>query len=243
MAAPMARRVETEEVEIAVPGGRMPGVLCTPGGDGRAPAVLVLMEAFGLTGHIRRVAARIAAEGYVTFVPDLYWRSLPDNKFGYDQVPEGMKLMLALRDEDVVADLRASLAFLKARPRVAASALGVTGFCMGGGFSFLTACALPGEIAAVAPFYGMVRDAWIDEVQRITAPVYLFFGGADPFIPPARVRQLEERFRALGKPCRVKVYAGADHGFFCDERASYHPEAAADAWLELTGFFAEHLKV
>jgi len=87
----------------------------------------------------------------------------------------------------------------------------------------------------------MVQDAWIDAVRKITVPVYLFFGGADPFIPPARVQQIERRLRDLEKDYRVKSYPG-DHGFFCNERSSYHATAAEDAWTELTEFFAQHLQ-
>ena len=64
----------------------------------------------------------------------------------------------------------------------------------------------------------------------------------DPFIPVERAHVVGARFRELGKPCRMKIYPGADHGFFCDERSSHDAAAADDAWRELTSFFAEHLK-
>jgi carboxymethylenebutenolidase len=236
--------VETAISRVSVPAadGMMPAVLCRPTRGGSHPGVLVLMEAFGLTPHIEDVTTRIAREGYVAMAPDLYYRDLPNNKFGYDQVNEGVTLMLRLDSSNVVADLRVALGFLKSREDVVAGKIGVTGFCMGGGFTFLTACELSSEIAAAAPFYGIVQDEWIEAVQKITVPVYLFFGGADPFIPPARVQQIERRFRDLGKDCRVKSYPGADHGFFCHERSSYNAAAAEDAWGELTRFFAQHLR-
>jgi carboxymethylenebutenolidase len=174
--------------------------------------------------------------------PDLYYRDLPNNKFGYDQVNEGVMMMLRLDTSKVVDDVRAALRFLKSSGDVLLDKIGVTGFCMGGGFTFLTACELSREIAAAAPFYGMVQDEWIQAVQRITVPVYLFFGGADPFISPARVQQIEGRFRELRKDYQIKTYPGADHGFFCHERPSYNGPAAEDAWVELTRFFARYLR-
>ena len=119
--------------------------------------------------------------------------------------------------------------------------IGVTGFCLGGGLSFLTACKFSDEIAAAAPFYGMVLDEWIDAVKDITVPVHLFFGGIDPFIPRDRIRQIESRFQELGKDYTLKVYPDAGHGFFCHEHSDYKPSAAEDAWLQLTRFFKRHL--
>jgi carboxymethylenebutenolidase len=235
-------QIEQTEVMILTPDGQMPACLCTPAERGRKPAVILLMEAFGVTPHIRDVAARIANEGYVVLTPDLYYRELPHNKFGYDEVEQAMAMMYRLDLGKFVEDIRAALAHVKAQPDVSPERIGVTGFCLGGGLTFLTACTLSAEIAAAAPFYGMVRDAWIEAVTYITVPVYLFFGGADPFIPLERVHQIESRFKELGKEYTVKVYPDADHGFFCHERSSYNRVAAEDSWREFTRFFHTHLQ-
>jgi len=236
--------VEIEFARVSVPAvdGVMPAVLCRPSQKASHAGVLVLMEAFGLTPHIEEVTARIAREGYVAMAPDLYYRDLPNNKFGYDQVNEGVTVMLRLDTSKVVDDIRMALRYLKSRGDVVSEKIGVTGFCMGGGFTFLTACELSGDIAAAAPFYGMVQDEWIQAVRKVTVPMYLFFGGADPFIPPSRVQEIDRRFYELGKSYRIKVYPGADHGFFCHERSSHNGAAAEDAWAELTHFFAQHLQ-
>jgi carboxymethylenebutenolidase len=236
--------VEIEFSRVGVPAvdGVMPAVLCHPRQEGSHAGILVLMEAFGLTPHIEEITARIAREGYVAMAPDLYYRDLPNNKFGYDQVNEGVTMMLRLDTSKVVDDVHMALRFLNSRGDVVSGKIGVTGFCMGGGFTFLTACELSAEIAAAAPFYGMVQDEWIQAVHKVTVPMYLFFGGADPFIPPSRVQEIDRRFHELGKSYRIKVYPGADHGFFCHERSSYNGPAAEDAWAELTQFFAQHLR-
>lgn len=235
-------QIKQTEVMIPTPDGRMPTFLCVPVERGRKPAVILLMEAFGLTPHIRDVAARIANEGYVVLAPDLYYRELPNNKFGYDEVEQGMAMMYRLDYvKSVEEDIRAALAYVKSRPDVYPDRVGVTGFCLGGGLTFLTACKLSDEIAVAAPFYGMVLDEWIDAVTTITVPVYLFFGGADPFIPKERIRQVESRFKELGLEYTLKVYPDADHGFFCHEHSSYNRLAAEDSWRELTRFFHKHL--
>jgi carboxymethylenebutenolidase len=125
--------------------------------------------------------------------------------------------------------------------------IGVTGFCMGGTIAFTAACKFPGDIKAAVPFYGgNIADdspaAPLNAADNLRAPVLCFFGERDPYIPLAQVKKIEDRLRALGKPFEIKVYAGADHGFFCDERASYHPESARDAWEKTTTWFARHLQ-
>ncbi|MGH7999531.1 MAG: dienelactone hydrolase family protein [Brasilonema sp.] len=236
-------QIEQTEVMISTSDGQMPAFLCTPVKHGHKPAVILLMEAFGLTSHIRDVAARIANEGYVVLAPDLYYRELPNNKFGYDEVEQAMAMMYRLDfGKPVEEDIREALAYVKSRPDVYPTKVGVTGFCLGGGLSFFTACKLSDEIAAAAPFYGMVLDEWLDTVGNITVPVYLFFGGADPFITNERVAQIESRFKEQGIEYTLKVYSNADHGFFCHERSSYNHLAALDSWRELTRFFQKHLQ-
>lgn len=235
-------QIEQSEVMVVTPDGQMSAFLYTPVALDRMPAVLLLMEAFGLTQHIRDVAIRIATEGYVVLVPDLYYRE-PNNKFGYDQVEQAMAMMWRLDfGKPMEEDLQAALGYLKARKNVNPEKIGVTGFCLGGGLTFLTACKFSAEIAAAAPFYGMVLDEWITAVEKITISVYLFFGGRDPFIPRDRIHQIELRFQELNKEYTLKVYPDAEHGFFCHERSSYNRLAAEDAWCELMQFFRKHLR-
>lgn len=236
-------QIEQTEAIVSTPDGQMPAFLYASTNSDRQPAVIVLMEAFGLTQHIRDVATRIANEGYVVLTPDLYYRELPNNKFGYDEVEPAMAMMYRLDfGKPIEDDIRATLAYVKSQPNVYPDRVGVTGFCLGGGLTFLTACKFSDAIAAAAPFYGMVLDEWLEAASDITVPIYLFFGGVDPFIPLERIRQIESRFKQLGKNYTLKVYPDADHGFFCHERSSYNRLAAEDSWRELTRFFSKHLQ-
>ncbi|MDY6783119.1 MAG: dienelactone hydrolase family protein [Cyanobacteriota bacterium] len=236
--------IQQTEIAIATPDGQMPAFLCAPvDGDRGKPAILLLMEAFGLTQHIRDVAFRLAGEGYIVLAPDLYYRDLPNNKFGYDEVEQARAMMYRLDfGRGMEADLRAAIASLKSQPGVESDRVGVTGFCLGGGLTFFAACALSDEIAAAAAFYGIVLDEWIEAVKEIAVPIYLFFGGNDPFIGRDRIQQIEGRFQELNKPYQLKIYPDADHGFFCHERSSYNRTAAEDAWRELMQFFGQYLK-
>jgi dienelactone hydrolase len=236
--------LDTEPI-LDTPDGPMHAFCCSPAdpGDAPRPAVLLLMEAFGLTSHIRDVARRIAREGYVVLAPDLYHREPGQRTFGYEEVEDAMQLMYRLDlAGGLERDLRAALAWLKARPDVDGERIGVTGFCLGGGVTFFCAVTLSSEIAAAAGFYGMVPNEWLERVDAIEVPLLLFFGGLDPYIPLGRVAQIQQRLAEAGKDARIELYREADHGFFCDERDSYDAEAAADAWPKLTAFFAQHLQ-
>jgi len=237
--------IDDAEVTIHTPDGPMTAFVTAPTEAGGAPrpAVLLLMEAFGLTGHIRDVARRIAREGYVVLAPDLYHREPGPRTFGYDDVDEAMATMYRLDLADgLERDLRAALAHLKARPDVRAERIGVTGFCLGGGVTFFCAAALSDQIAAAAGFYGMVPNEWLERAGAIDVPLLLLFGGMDPFIPLGRVAQIQSRLAEAGKDARIELYREADHGFFCDERDSYDAASAADAWEKLKAFFAVHLR-
>lgn len=233
--------IQTRSVEIQTPDGTMPAHLAEPGEGGPHPAVVVIIEAFGLVPHIRAVAERLAGEGYVAVAPDIYYRALPDNKVGYDELPKAIGLMQQIDDGKFTEDMRATVSFLRGLANVG-DKIGVTGFCMGGRLAFLSACALPAEFAAAAPFYGGGISAHLGVADRIECPLYLFFGERDSFIPLEQVKEIDARLSELRKPYQLKVYDGADHGFFCDERASYHESAAKDAWGELKSFFAQHLR-
>ena len=175
----------------------------------------------------------------MVLIPDLYYRELPDNKFGYNQAKLAMAMMWRLDfGKPMENDLRAAVTYIKSSSLVNPDHIGVTGFCLGDGLAFFTACKLSDEVAAVASSYGMVLDEWIEAVKYITLPIYLFFGGQDPFISGDRIQQINTRFQALGKDYRLKVYPDADHGFFCNERLNYNQSAAEDAWRELTRKFS-----
>ena len=229
-------------VEIAAPDGAMPAVLATPTGAGPHPAIVVIMEAFGLVPHLHDVAERLAGEGYVAIVPDFYYRELPDNKVGYDELPKAIGLMQKVKDEKFLDDMRATLAYLRDQAQVADGKIGVTGFCMGGRLTFLSACALPDDIAAAAPFYGGGIVGHLGQANAIQCPLQLFFGERDAFIPLEQVKEIDAKLGELGKDYALEVYDGADHGFFCNERESYHADASADAWSKLVGFFAKNLR-
>jgi carboxymethylenebutenolidase len=232
-------QIQSEMIEITTPGGRMPAQIARPAGKERAAAVIVIQEAFGLNAHIKDVAQRIAAEGYVTLAPDLYYRGGAGRTAGYGELPKALQLMGALKDDEITADVAAAVAYLERQSFADAARLAITGFCMGGRVSYLAACALPDKFKGAVPFYG--GGIPIERTATLKAPVLAFFGDDDPFIPLEQVEKLRAEAAKQKKQVEIVVYPKAPHGFFCNERDSYRPDAAADAWKRMLAFLARHL--
>ncbi len=239
-------KLTTQSVVVQTNGDSMPCHLARPA-TGEHPGLIVVMEAFGLNQHIKKITERFAAEGFVALAPDLYFRQ-PNNVVPYDDLGRALQLRATLRDEQTVGDMAAAACYLLALAGVK-PALGVVGFCMGGRIAFLTACRNPAVKAAV-PFYGggMTRSdpsgsakAPVEYVQTLRAPVLAFFGALDRHIPAAEVEEFRQALSRASKPAQVVVYPDADHGFMCDERASHHPVRAKQSWDKTIAFLSQNL--
>jgi len=201
-------------------------------------AIVVIQEIFGVNPHIRRVAGRYAAAGYTALAPALFDRVRPGVELGYDKegVAEGLALRAQIPLDSVLADLQATIdaaAKLDA-VRSGGGKVGVVGYCWGGSLSYLAAARLSGLSAAVG-YYGALIAANASEKPRV--PTILHFGETDQSIPPGDI----EKIRAARPEIPVFVYKGAGHGFNCDERDSFDPDAAALALQRSLRFFEEHL--
>jgi carboxymethylenebutenolidase len=243
--------ITTERVSIPVGGGAMPGYLAIPKTPGPHPAVIVWMEIFGVNSHIRDVAERVAREGYVVLAPNFFHRTAPTIEVGYDEagMAAGIKEMGALRADQMIADAQAAVAFLRARKDVRGDRIGAMGFCIGGHMTYLTAAET--DIVAAASFYGGGiaapqgpggQPAPIQRTNKITGRIELFFGGKDAMIPQSQVEQIRTALSEHSVRHEIVVYDAADHGFFCDQRATYHEASAKDAWERVKRLFAEELK-
>jgi carboxymethylenebutenolidase len=203
----------------------------------KRPAVIVVQEWWGLTDHIKDIAKRYAAEGYVAIAPDLYSRL--GNALTTDPTEAG-KLMNTLKQEDGLNDLNATVTYLQSVPEVNAARIGVTGFCMGGSYALMLPCVNP-VIKAAAPFYGQVPNP-DTPLQKLACPILYIYGEDDGWITKADVQRLAAALKKYNKQGEIKTYPGAPHAFFRDvDKSVYRPEAAKDAWARAKAFFKQHL--
>lgn len=244
--------ITTERVEIPIQGGgTMGGYLAVPDSPGPHPAVIVYMEIFGVNGHIRDITERVAREGYLALAPDYFHRTAPGMELGYDDagMDEGMKHLNQLAADQMIADANDTVAFLRGRSDVRGDKIGAMGFCIGGHMTYLTACET--DIAAAASFYGGGIAApqglgggssTVSRSGKIGGRVLALFGGKDLLIPQDQVGAIRDALSAAGSQHEVVVYDPADHGFFCDQRATYHEASAKDAWERAKALFAAELR-
>ena len=169
----------------------------------------------------------------MALAPDLYRGELtvePD---------EAAKLMMALNIERAAKDMSGAIDALLANPAVTSTRVGVTGYCMGGGLALWLATLQPGQVAAVAPYYGIVPWPGAQpDYARLTAPVQGHYAEKDDFASPDQVHALEDQLHGLGKQAEFFIYPDADHAFTNHHRPEvFHPEHTSTAWKRTIEFF------
>jgi carboxymethylenebutenolidase len=195
-------------------------------------AVVVIQEIFGVNHHIRAICDRFAGNGYVAIAPAIFDRIEPNFQSGYspEEVAVARKFVA---NPDWTAMLRDSQAAIDAVKDV--GPVGIIGFCLGGSVAYAAATKLSGLSAAIG-YYGGAIVRFADDMPKV--PTQLHFGEKDAGIPLSDV----DTIRAKRPDVEIHVYPGAQHGFNCDERASYDPANAGVAKQRSLDFLAKHLK-
>ncbi len=230
---------DQSDITLSVDDGTsMNAYVARPSGAPRG-GLMVFQEAFGVNPHIRDVADRFAREGYLAIAPELFHRTAPGLEAGYTDFPAVVPHIRALTDAGLEADIRAAHAWLPQDLPISA-----VGYCMGGRTACLAAIILP--LACSISYYGggigpsTFFPNLLDRLPGIQAPILLFWGGLDKNIPPETTRPVADKLRDAGKPYTCVEFSRADHGFFCDARATYNAEAAIQSWELTKAFLAAH---
>ena len=230
---------------METPDGPMPLYEVEPPGGEARRAVVVIQEAFGVNGHIEDVTRRFAREGYYAVAPHLFHRT-GGGTVPYDRFDLVAPHFAGLGDETILVDVDATLAHTAGRGFEAGS-VGIVGFCMGGRVSFLVAANR--SLGAAVGFYGggilkgrseRLRPL-ADDVSKLRTPWLGLFGDEDESIPVDEVEELRRRLAVAPVETEIVRYPGAGHGFHCDQRDSYHPGAASDAWRRTLDWLESHL--
>ena len=232
--ASKALAASPETVGYASGSETVKGVVYTPAGSGRHPAVVVIHEWWGLNDWVKDQAANLAAHGYVALAVDLYrGQTASDPEMAHE-------LMRGLPQDRGVRDLDAAVAYLKTRPDVDAAHIGAIGWCMGGGFALQLAIHEP-TLKAVSINYGALATDPA-ELSKVHAAVVGNFGGLDHGIPAASVDAFAAQLNKQGTPVSVKIYPDAGHAFENpNNKTGYRADDAADAQKRSLELFASKL--
>lgn len=230
-----------------------PAYISFPQTDGKSSAIILIHEVWGLTDHIKDVADRFAAQGFVVLAPDLFAGSGIEGKVDaslmtqiFDAVTKAeaqKKLRAAMTPimqpefgAATVQKLKDSFNYLAGQPEVNGK-ISVVGFCFGGTYAFSLAAAEPRLKSAVA-FYGHAPE---DEniLAKTSCPIMAFYGDKDENLMQ-KLPQLETSMKNLKKHFSYKVYPGAGHAFFNDTNPiTYSAEVAKDAWTKTLEFLRQ----
>ncbi|MEP7120002.1 MAG: dienelactone hydrolase family protein [Byssovorax sp.] len=212
-------------------GSEVTGEIALPVGDDKAPGLVLVQEWWGVNDHIRSLADRFAAAGFLTIAPDLYHGKVTSDG------AEAQAMMIALDGKRALADIAAATQALIAHPRCSGK-IGVTGFCMGGAYAFVAATRIP-EIAAAVPFYGLPPAGRADFTKA--RPIMAHFATKDQWATVAGAEAIKKEVEASGGLMTLHVY-DADHAFMRDtDAAIYSPKDAKIAWDRTITFLHQQL--
>jgi carboxymethylenebutenolidase len=196
----------------AADGHELDAYVAEPKGKAKG-GVVVVQEIFGVTGHIKRVADQYAAEGFIAIAPAMFDRIKPGIELDYKEIQQGIAYMQQLKWPNTLADVEAAAEYVRA-----AGGTAVVGFCWGGTVAHVAASEL--DFDAAVSYYGGGVAKMLDKQPRCAIVYHI--GDQDHSIPLADIDKIKDAYPAA----TVYVYASAQHGFNCEERASYN---AADA--------------
>jgi carboxymethylenebutenolidase len=244
---------KAEELEVRT-GDGVARAWWYPASGGPGPAVLLYSDAYGVRPAKHEMAARLAGLGYSVLLPDVFYRAgdYPpfDKATVWSDPPERARLMAliqSLTPERLRADAAAWLDAIAARPGIDRARVGVTGYCMGGRLSYLTAALHPDRVRGAASIHGggLVTDAPESPhrlADRVKASLHLAVADQDRSCTPEHQGALAAALGAAGVRYCLELYVGKRHGFaVTDHPGAYDPEAAARHWRRLEAFFGETL--
>ena len=241
------------DVQIPAPDGHSNGTLHVPDGKGRWPGVLVFPDAGGARETFGQMGDRLASMDYVALIPDIYYRAGQWAPFDMATVftdtqerARLSRLTSVLTNDRIIADSGAYSGFLLARPEVTGSAIGTTGYCLGGRMSLIAAGGLGRTIAAAASFHGGRLAVAGDpssphlSADRVTATVYVAAAEDDGSFTPGQAGLLDSALTDAGVDHTLEFYP-ARHGFAVPDNLTYDTQADARHWEALHDLYRAHL--
>jgi carboxymethylenebutenolidase len=240
-------------VDVRTPDGVIDCYRFQPAGAGQWPAVLFYMDAFGIRPQLAEMGQRLASNGYVVVIPNLYYRTGPFEPFDRKAVlvdgPERDRfkgMIQSIGDTMVMRDTAVVIDALDRDSAVRDGRMGVVGYCMGGGFALSAAGTFPDRVAAAACFHGGSLatdkpDSPHTLASRIRGRVYIGVAALDPSFSREQQDRLERALSEARVDYTLETYEGAKHGFAVTGHLVYDADASERHWERLIMLFSETL--
>lgn len=228
--------VRTSKVDLKVNGDGAYAYVAEPDDNEKHPGMVLIQEWWGIESHVMDLAQKLAADGFVVAVPDLYHGKVATEP----NDAQKMVMVMTSNLEKAIKEIIGALDTVKAMPNVEPKKLGLMGFCVGGFLAYKTAEAYPG-LGVLVSFYGGGYDPTPADAAKVTAPVKAFYGSQDSYVPPEQIAKIEKTFKDAGKDITVHVY-DAGHAFINPDHGMGNEAAAADAWPKAVKYLKENLK-
>ncbi len=214
----------------AADGHKLAAYVSQPAGKPRG-GVVVIPEIFGVNSHIRQMADGFAADGYLAVAPAMFDRVQRNYDTGYSapEIESGRAIMQKLDWKQAILDVEAAAGEAKKGGKV-----GIVGYCYGGTVAWLASAQAKG-LACAVPYYGGGMPNFIGEKPKV--PTLCHFGELDQSPTLAQSKEIAAKHPEI----TAYFYAGAGHGFNCDQRGSWNAEAAKLARGRTIEFFRKHL--
>ncbi len=240
-------RVGGQEITYPGPdGAEIMAYMAVPAGDGATPAagaalpaVMICHENRGLNDHIRDVARRWAAQGYVAVAPDLLSREGGTASIADPAEVPALLTGGGTEPQRHVDDFKALAAWLAADGRSDPDRLGMTGFCFGGGITWRCATQMP-ELKAAAPYYGPRPP--LDAVPNITAAVLGVYSDDPKDFANEGLQELIAALEAAGVTFEINIYPNTQHAFHNDTSPRWNEEESLNAWNDTVAWFEQYVK-
>jgi carboxymethylenebutenolidase len=228
----------SQTVEFPSNGATASGYLATPT-SGKGPGLLVVQEWWGLVPQIKRVCDRLADEGFVALVPDLYHGEIAE----HTEMDKAGQLMQSLPPDRAARDMGGAIDYLLGHEAVEGHRVGVIGFCMGGMLTLMITALQGDKVAVAVPFYGAPLGEMAPDWSTLSASVQGHFAEKDDFFPPDKIKELENELTGMGKDVEFIVYPGTGHAFANEENplGTHDTDAAKTAWDRAVAFLKSKL--
>lgn len=228
--------IRTSKVDLKVNGNGAYAFVAQPDDDETHPGMVLIQEWWGIESHVMDLAQKLAADGFVVAIPDLYHGQV------VTEPNEAQKAVMMLYGnvDKAANEVIGALETLKANPSVNPKKLGAMGFCVGG-FLAWTVASRYSDLGAVTTFYGAGYDPSPEDVAKVNAPVLAIYGSQDHSVSQEQRDKIEKLYKDAGKDLTIKVY-DAGHAFINPDHGMGDEASAKDAWPKAVQFLKDNLK-